>query len=217
MGTGIRVLVVDDHPLVRDGLRFLINAQDDMEVIGESADGLAAVADAKALQPDVIVMDVQMPGASGVEVTGRVIQENPRLKVIMLSAYPDSSYVRESVKAGAKGYVLKNNAPNEVVTAIRAVAAGHSFLSPEATTALVSALKDTLEGSNGQGRPQLSQREREVLGFVTEGLRTKEIAARLNIGTKTVDTYRARVMKKLGCGSTAELVRYAIREGITTA
>lgn len=213
----IRVLVVDDHPLIRDGLRFLLNAQDDMEVVGEAGDGQAAVEEMGKLQPDVVIMDIEMPGANGIEVTGQVLAAHPETRIIMLSAFPDASYVKDSVQAGACGYLLKGNAPNEVVRAVRAVAAGHTFMSPEATSALVLALKDSMANEGGNGRPMLSQREHEVLEFVAEGMRTKEIATRLNIGTKTVDTYRARLMKKLGCGSTAELVRYAIREGITTA
>jgi DNA-binding NarL/FixJ family response regulator len=213
----IRVLVVDDHPLIRDGLRFLINAQDDMEVAGEAADGAAALEEVARLRPDVVIMDIEMPGANGVEVTGRVLAAHPDTRIIMLSAFPDAAYVKDAVQAGARGYLLKGNAPNEIVRAVRAVAAGHTFMSPEATSALVSALKDSMANEGGKARPPLSAREREVLGFVAEGLRTKEIATRLDIGTKTVDTYRARLMKKLGCGSTAELVRYAIREGIAKA
>jgi DNA-binding NarL/FixJ family response regulator len=213
----IRVLVVDDHPLMRDGLRFLINAQEDMEVVGEAADGAAALEEVQVLEPDVVIMDIEMPGANGIEVTGRILEAHPQANVVMLSAFPDAAYVRDAVQVGARGYLLKGNAPNEVVRAVRAVMAGHTFMSPEATSALVSAFKDSMANEGAKARPILSQREREVLGFVAEGLRTKEIASRLAIGTKTVDTYRARVMKKLGCGSTAELVRYAIREGLAQA
>ena len=213
----IRVLVVDDHPLMRDGLRFLINAQEDMEIVGEAADGVAALEEVEMLVPDVVIMDIEMPGANGIDVTGRILEAHPQVNVVMLSAFPDAAYVRDAVQVGARGYLLKGNAPNEVVRAVRAVMAGHTFMSPEATSALVTALKDSMANEGAKARPVLSQREREVLGFVAEGLRTKEIASRLAIGTKTVDTYRARVMKKLGCGSTAELVRYAIREGLAQA
>lgn len=140
----IRVLVVDDHPSIRDGLRFLINAQEDMEVVGEAADGTAAVEEVGILDPDVVIMDVELPGANGIEVARRIVAEHPARRVVMLSAFPDAAYVRDAVQAGARGYLLKGNAPNEVVQAVRAVVAGHMFMSPEATSALVSALKDLI-------------------------------------------------------------------------
>ena len=212
-----RVLIVDDHPLVRDGLRLLIDGQSDMEVVGEAVDGPTALDTTDRVLPDVIIMDVEMPGGSGIDVLGDVLAAHPNIKVLMLSAFPDPGYVTKSVRAGASGYLIKGDAPSEIVKAIRAAVNGHTFMCPEATSVLVSALKDSLAGQKPRQRPLMSGREREVLILVAEGLRTKEIAARLNIGVKSVDTYRARLMKKLECGSTAELVRYAIREGLTSA
>ncbi len=210
----IRVLVVDDHSLIRDGLRFLIDAEPDMTVVGQASDGAGALKAAAALGPDVVVMDIEMPGGSGIDVARQILAEAPATRVVMLSAYPDPAYVTESVRAGASGYLIKGNASAEVLHAIRAVVKGHTFMSPEATSALVTSFKSQL-GEGAGTKPTLSPREREVLIMVADGLRTKEIASRLNIGTKTVDTHRARLMKKLKCSSTAELVRYAIREGLT--
>jgi DNA-binding NarL/FixJ family response regulator len=209
-----RVLLVDDHPLLRNGLRLLLDAQPDIKVVGEASDGDGAIAAAVQLTPDVIVMDIEMPGANGIDVTKQVLAVSPASRVIILSAFPDAHYVKAAVQAGARGYLLKGNAPAEVLSAVRAVVAGHTFMCPEATSALVETLKDALATGPAQAAPPLSPREREVMMLVVEGCRTKEIAARLGIGTKTVDTHRARLMKKLGCGSTAELVRYAIREGL---
>ena len=209
-----RVLLVDDHPLMRDGLRLLIDSQNDMNVVGTAGDGVTGVAAAQDLAPDVIVMDIELPGDNGIEVTRRVLASVPSTKVVVLSAFADSHYVTEAVQAGVSGYLLKGNAPSEVLSAIRAVMAGHTFMCPEATSALVETLKGHLGSEPKAAVPSLSPREREVFQLVAEGLRTKEIAARLGIGTKTVDTHRARLMKKLSCGSTAELVRIALREGV---
>jgi DNA-binding NarL/FixJ family response regulator len=209
-----RVLLVDDHPLMRDGLRLLIDGQDDMQVVGTAGDGATALATIEQLTPDVVVMDIEMPDENGIAVTRRVLEAVPGVKVVILSAFADSHYVTEAVQAGVSGYLLKGNAPGEVLSAIRAVVAGHTFMCPEATSALVATLKGHLTSEPKPHVPALSPREREVFQLVAEGLRTKEIAAKLGIGTKTVDTHRARLMKKLGAGSTAELVRIALREGV---
>lgn len=212
----IRVLVVDDHPLIRNGLRQMIEAEADLRLAGEAASGAAAFAAVESLQPDVVIMDVEMPGENGIEASRRIVASFPATKILILSAYPDPGYVTESIKAGACGYLVKGNAPAEVISAIRAVMSGQTFMSPEATSALISTFRAKLEREQDGPLVALSPREREVLALVVEGLRTKEIAARLNIGTKTIDTHRARLMKKLKCSSTAELVRYAIREGLAS-
>jgi len=209
-----RVLLVDDHPLMRDGLRLLIDGQDDVKVVGTAGDGATALAAVAQLTPDVVVMDIELPDENGIAVTRRVLEAVPAVKVVILSAFADSRYVTEAVQAGVSGYLLKGNAPGEVLSAIRAVAAGHTFMCPEATSALVATLKGHLTSEPRPLVPVLSPREREVFRLVAEGLRTKEIAAKLGIGAKTVDTHRARLMKKLRAGSTAELVRIALREGV---
>ncbi|MEI6668187.1 MAG: response regulator transcription factor [Acidobacteriota bacterium] len=215
-GGRIRVVIVDDHPLIREALRHLIAAHDDMDVVGEATDGAAALAEVSASDPDVIIMDVEMPGGSGIEIASQMLAARPSLKIVMLSAYSDQSYVQRAVWVGAKGYLVKGNGSDEVVQAVRAVMAGHTFLSPQAASVLVSSFKDSVQLESPKPAALLSRREREVLGLVAEGLRSKEIAARLNIGGKTVDTYRARLMKKLGCAGTADLVRCAIREGLVS-
>lgn len=211
-----RILVVDDHALIRQGLRMLIDAEPDMKVIGEAASGPAALEAIAALAPDVVIMDIEMPGENGIEVARQALAAAPTIKIIMLSAFPDDEYVTETVRIGVKGYLLKGNPPLDVLKAIRAVADGQTFMCPEAASALVSALRSKLHAEALPPAPVLSPREREILSLVATGLRTKEIASRLDIGVKTVDTHRARMMKKLKCGSTAELVRYAIREGLVS-
>jgi two-component system NarL family response regulator len=213
----VRVLLVDDHPLVREALRYLIGAQPDMEVVGDAADAASAFDAVAALAPDVVIMDIELPGDNGIEATRRVLAACPGTRVVILSAHADAAYVIESVRAGVSGYLLKGNATSEVMRAIRSVVDGHTFMCPEATSALAAACRDSVSAHAAASPPVLSQREREVLLLVADGLRTKEIAARLDIGAKTVDTYRARLMAKLKCNSTAELVRYAIREGLMSA
>lgn len=209
-----RVLLVDDHPLMRDGLRLLIDGQPDMKVVGAAGDGDTGVAAAIELSPDVVMMDIELPGENGIAVSRRLLERCPSSRVIILSAFADGKYVTEAVQAGVSGYLLKGNPPSEVISAIRAVYGGHTFMCPEATSTLVSTLKDHMTSGPKPSLPSLSPREREVFQLVAEGLRTKEIAARLGIGSKTVDTHRARLMKKLGCSSTAELVRIGLREGL---
>jgi DNA-binding NarL/FixJ family response regulator len=209
-----RVLLVDDHPLMRDGLRLLIDSQPDMNVVGAAGDGVTGIAAAQELKPDVVVMDIEMPGENGIAVSRQLMELCPSTRIVILSAYADGHYVTEAVQAGVSGYLLKGNPPDQVVSAIRAVASGHTFMCPEATSTLVLTLKGHLSAGPKESLPTLSPREREVFQLVAEGHRTKEIAARLGIGSKTVDTHRARLMKKLNCGSTAELVRIGLREGL---
>ncbi len=209
-----RVLLVDDHPLMRDGLRLLIDSQPDMTVVGSAGDGSTGVAAVLDLAPDVVVMDIELPGEDGLAASRRLLELRPLTKVVILSAYADARYVTEAVQVGVKGYLLKGNPPDQVVSAIRAVISGHTFMCPEATSTLVQTLKGHMATGPKETLTALSPREREVFQLVAEGHRTKEIAARLGIGSKTVDTHRARLMKKLNCGSTAELVRIGLREGL---
>lgn len=209
-----RVLLVDDHALMRQGLQMLIDGQPDMTVVGMAKDGADGLTSAVALAPDVVVMDIEMPGENGIQVSRRMLDACPSTKVVILSAFADAQYITEAVQAGVSGYLLKGNPPDEVLSAIRAVVSGHTFMCPEATSSLVATLKGHLTAEPKPSHAALSPREREVFQLVAEGLRTKEIAARLGIGTKTVDTHRARLMKKLNCGSTAELVRIGLREGM---
>jgi DNA-binding NarL/FixJ family response regulator len=212
----MRILVVDDHPLFRDGLRFNIQNQPDMEIVGETADGRAALAMARQLQPDLAIVGIPLPGADGLEISRQLMAELPKIKVIVLSGVVETKQVCQAIKAGVNGLLLKGNASDEVVRAMRAVHRGHAYLSPEAAGTVLSLCRDFLSSRPPLASPSLSEREREVLKLLSEGLRTKEIAAQMNIGLRTVDTYRARLMVKLKCRGTTELVRYAIREGIAS-
>ena len=210
--TAIRVLLVDDHGVVREGLRSLLAAHPGIEVVGEAADGSAAVDRAAELRPDVVVMDITMPGLNGARATGRVRTACPGVKVLALTAHEDKAYLRQMLEAGATGYVLKRAAAGELVQAVRAVAAGGVYLDPAlagyVAGGLVSAAtKQALTGS------ELSDREEEVVRLVADGYSNKQIATRLVLSVKTVETYKARSMEKLGLKDRIELVRYARRRG----
>ncbi len=207
----IRVLVVDDHAVVRAGLRRILDAEDDVETVGEAPDGERAVFEAMQLQPDVVLMDVVMPGKSGIEATRAVLQAVPVTKVLVLSMQDDPRYVREAFDAGASGYVMKEAADDEVVDAIRAVAAGQRYLHPTLGARLLAA-----ESEERRRAPEdpLSEREREVLRLLALGHTNQEIAKLLYISVRTAETHRAHIMRKLDLSSRAELVRYALAEGL---
>jgi DNA-binding NarL/FixJ family response regulator len=216
VGNAIRIILVDDHPMMRDGLRFAVQTQPDMQVVAEAGNGATAIELVKTHQPDVVLMDISMPGDNGLEVSRQIRAAFPNIKIIILSALADEEYVSQAIQSNLNGYLLKANASQELITAIRAVISGHTFLSPEITTAVMGVYKDLIHAKESASQSLLSERELQVLKLIAEGLRAKEIADRLKIGVKTVDTYRARLMTKLNCGSTAELVRYAIREKIVS-
>ena len=213
----IRVLVVDDHAVLRAGLRLLLNAQPDMEAVGEAGDGAEALRQCELLRPDVVLLDRSMPGIGGLDVLRRVKRVMPTTHVLVLSMHDDESYLREALRAGASGYTLKKAADTELISAIRAVVRGEVFLHPSLTKVLVG---DLLE--RGAGRQEhvesdydaLSEREREVLRLVALGHTSQHIADTLFISLKTVETYKARAMTKLGLKNRAELVRFALRHGL---
>jgi DNA-binding NarL/FixJ family response regulator len=207
----IRVLVVDDHAVVRSGLRLLIDAESDMETVGEAGNVRDAIFEARSVDPDLILMDVVMPGESGIEGVPRLLHEHPDARVLVLSMQDDPRYVREAFAAGASGYVLKEAADAEVVTAIREVAAGGRYVHPELGARLVAA--DAAAARQEQEDP-LSEREHEVLHLLALGYTNQEIARRLFISVRTAETHRAHVMQKLRLGSRAELVRYALAHGM---
>jgi two-component system, NarL family, response regulator NreC len=209
----IRVVLVDDHAVVRSGLRLLLDAQDDIEVVGEGGNAQDAVFRARALEPDVMLLDVVMPGESGVEVLPKLLKESPDTKVLVLSMQDDPSYVREAFAAGAKGYVLKEAADEEVVSAVREVASGASYVHPTLGARLVAA--DAAERAAAQADP-LSEREREVLRLLALGHTNQEIAGMLYISVRTAESHRAHIMQKLRLSSRAELVRYALAHGLLT-
>jgi|SRR4051794_3396119 two-component system response regulator NreC len=207
----IRVLLVDDHAVFRSGLRRILASEDDIDVVGEAENGERAVFEAIANTPDVVVMDVVMPGKTGIEAMPAVLQAVPQAKVLMLSMQDDPRYVRQAFDAGASGYVLKEAADTEVVDAVRAVARGEQYVHPTLGARLVAA--DAAERRRAADDP-LSEREREVLRLLALGHTNQEIAASLYISVRTAETHRAHIMQKLGLASRADLVRYALDNGL---
>jgi two-component system response regulator NreC len=207
----IRVLIVDDHAVVRAGLALLVDAEADLEAVGEAGSARDAIFEARSTKPDVVLLDVMMPDQSGIEVIPQLLAERPEAKVLVLSMQDDPRYVREAFEAGASGYVLKEAADAEVVAAIREVAAGGRYVHPELGARLVSA--ETAERRRAEEDP-LSDREREVLRLLALGHTNQEIAKELFISVRTAETHRAHIMQKLRLSSRAELVRYALAEGL---
>lgn len=205
----IKVLIADDHAMVRAGLAAVLRACPDIEVVGECADGAGAVDEVLAKRPDVAVLDFAMPGLSGGEAAGRIAREAPEVKVLVVSAYEERTYLQQVLAAGAKGYVLKRAAPDDLVSAIRTVAGGAVYLDP----ALLGHVVDGLSGEHTPlGAPRgeaLSEREAEVIRLIAQGYANKEVAARLDISVKTVETYKLRAMEKLALDGRVELIRYA--------
>jgi len=212
----LRLLLADDHGMFREGLRALIEKQTDLEVVGEAANGREAVRLARDLKPTVVVMDVSMPDLNGVEATRRILKRSPMAKVIALSMHSDRRFVVEMLRAGAQGYLLKDCAYEELVRAIRTVAGGGVYLSPRIAGVVLEDCVRRPVSEAAAPAPALTAREREVLQLLAEGHGTKQIAARLNVSTKTIDTHRRNIMNRLDIRSVAELTKYAVREGLTT-
>jgi DNA-binding NarL/FixJ family response regulator len=210
----VKVLIVDDHAVVRAGLRLLVDGEEDLETVGEAASAREAIFQARSLKPDVILMDVVMPEQSGLEAVPTLVREHPDAKVLVLSMQDDPRYVREAFAAGASGYVLKEAADTEVVAAIHEVARGGRYVHPELGARLVAAEAD--EARRAEEDP-LSDREREVLRLLALGHTNQEIAKQLYISVRTAETHRAHIMQKLRLESRAELVRYALAQGLLEA
>jgi DNA-binding NarL/FixJ family response regulator len=206
----IRILLADDHVMVRQGFKMILAGQPDMEIVGEADNGRQAVELAEELHPDVVVMDVAMPELNGIEATRRLAASSPRTRVLALSMYKDSVYVREILRAGARGYLLKDAFDRDLLSAVRAVAAGDGYLSPAVSDAVLSDYRrhvsDPLD--------LLSSREREILQLIAEGKTNKDIANSLQLSVYTVDAHRGRIMEKLNLHSVGELVRFALRHGL---
>ena len=214
-----RVLLAEDHTIVRKGLRSLLDKETGIEVVGEAEDGREAIVKAEELHPDVVVMDIAMPGLNGLEATRQIKKRFPDMKIIILTMHANEEYILQSLKAGASGYLVKKSAPAELISAINAVHKGNSFLSPSISRTVIDEyIRRSKEISEGEeGFEQLTVREREVLQLIAEGRKTREIAELLYISIKTVETHRAHIMNKLDIHSTAELTRYAIRKGIISS
>jgi len=210
-----RILLADDHKLFRDGLRRLFDGKADVLVVGEACDGGETVQMARELSPDVILMDVSMPDLNGIEATRQILAESPAIRIVILSMHSDRRYVIEALKAGAVGYLLKDSAFEELIEALRDILRGRIRLSSEITDIVVNDYIQLAQSEESSAFTLLSAREREVLQLLAEGNSTREMAARLNVSVKTIETHRKQIMDKLDLHSVAELTKYAIREGLT--
>ncbi len=212
----IRVLLADDHQMLRQGLRALIEKEDGMSVVAEAEDGREAVELSRELEPDVIVMDVAMPNMNGIEGTRRIVAEQPGSRVLALSMHSDRRFVKEMFAAGALGYLLKDSAFGELVLAIRTLADDRIYLSPGVADAVIKDFVHRRAESDTSVFSLLTARQREVLQLTAEGMSTREIAEQLKVSVKTVESHRAKIMEKLDVHSIAELTKYAVREGLTS-
>lgn len=211
----IRVLLADDHTILRAGLRMMLNAQADIEVVGEASDGKQAISEAQRLTPDVILMDITMPECNGIEATRQVKRLLPETRVLVLTMHENEEYLFQGLRAGASGYILKEAADTELISALRVIYSGRFYLSPSAQTLMIGDyLQRVRSGEERDSYSGLTEREREILKLVAEGYTNNQIAERLFISPKTVDTHRTHIMDKLNLHSRAELVKYAMRRGL---
>ena len=210
----VTILLADDHPIVRQGLRHLLEVEPDVKIIGEASDGLQAVQLADKFRPNVLIVDMMMPGLNGLEVLRQVKKRSPATCSIVLSMQSADAYVVESLRAGASGYVLKETGPSELVNAVRQVIQGQRYLSPKLSEKLINVLIEKVEEVALDPYQTLTNREREILQMASEGITTAEIAKRLSISPRTAELHRSRMMDKLGLHNQTELVRYALKHGI---
>ena len=211
----VRLLLIDNHKIMREGLRSLIESKSDMDVVGEADNGLKAVKLARQLNPDVVIMDISMPKMDGIEATRLILKENPQIKVVALSVYANKQYVVGMLRAGASGYVLKDSAFRELHQAILAVLENKTYLSDKISHLCIEDYQTRLQ-TEKRSRRTLTDREYEVLRLLAEGKSTKEVALKLRKSPKTVDACRRQIMKKMNFDNLADLIKYAIREGLTT-
>ena len=214
MDAPTRILLAEDHNTVREGIKMLVNAQPDMEVVGEAADGRAAITEARRLVPDLLVMDISMPELNGLKATEKLRQEFPDMKILTLTRHTDDGYLQQLIKAGVNGYVLKQSAPTELINAIRTVTSGRSYIDSELTQRVLGGYAGRLPGPlRGEGSQQVSGRESEVIRLIAWGYSNKEIASRLNLSVKTIEAHKANAMRKLNMRSRIDIVRHAILQG----
>jgi two-component system nitrate/nitrite response regulator NarL len=213
----IKLLLVDDHPIVLDGIKSHLCAQPDFEVVGDAANGQDALRKAKLTLPDVVLMDISMPHMNGLEAMANLRKQVPNAKVLILTMHDSKEYIAQVVRSGARGYLLKDSSPAELVSAIKAVHGGEVYFSPSVSKVLIEEMADGNKRSlNAPAPPPLTDREREVLSLIAEGLLNKQIADRLGIGVRTIETHRERIMRKLDIHTVAGLTRYAIARGMTS-
>jgi DNA-binding NarL/FixJ family response regulator len=213
----IKIVIADDHKIIRDGLCSLLQKHPNLEVVAEVANGNEAVEVTKLLKPDVAIIDISMPGLNGIEATKRIVGQNPLVKVIGLSMHSDPEYILGMLDAGAKGYLHKECAFGELVQAINAVIQNKSYLSPSITSIVINCLSELRDSKDSKEVTKLTEREREILQLISEGHSSKAISASLKLSMKTVASHRQNIMDKLNCHDVVQLTKYAIRSGITTA
>ena len=209
----LRIVLAEDHTTVREGIKLLVDAQPDMEVIGEAGDGEAVIELATKLDPDIVLMDISMPVLNGLKATKKLRALRPNIKILTLTRHTDDGYLRQLISAGANGYVLKQSAPSELINAIRSVGEGNSFLDPSLTEKVMGGYVSKTESLRGEGRGEVSNRESEVLRLIALGYSNKEIATRLDLSVKTIEAHKANAMRKLGISGRIDIVKYAILQG----
>lgn len=210
-----RILLADDHKIVRDGLKALIEKEPGMEVIAEAATGRIALRLSRKLSPDIVIMDITMPDLNGIEATRQIVSELPKVKVIALSMHSEKQFVEGMLNAGVSGYMLKDSAFEELISAVKTVISGRLYLSPDITGLVVTEYLKYRQAGQNSATNDLTPREREILQLLAEGHSTRDVARRLNISIKTVETHRSNIMRKLDLHTVAGLTKYAIREGLT--
>ncbi len=210
MDPKLRVLIAEDHQTVREGVKLLIDSQPDMEVVGEAGDGQIAIEEAVRLTPDVLLMDISMPNLNGLKATKRLQTVRPNIKILILTRHTDDGYLQQLLSAGASGYVLKQSAPTELISAIRTIAAGNAYLDPSLTRKVMGGYINRASSLRGETKGELSDRETEVLRLISFGYSNKEIGIKLDLSVKTIEAHKANAMRKLGISSRIDIVKYAI-------
>jgi two-component system response regulator NreC len=210
MGEKLKILIAEDHQTVREGIKLLVNSQPDMEIIGEAGDGEDAIGKAVDAVPDLLLMDISMPNLNGLKATKKLRSVIPNLKILILTRHTDDGYLQQLLGAGANGYVLKQSAPTELITAIRAIAAGNAYLDPSLTRKVMGGYVNRSSSLRGETKGELSDREAEVLRLIAFGYSNKEIAGKLDLSVKTIEAHKANAMRKLGITSRIDIVKYAI-------
>jgi DNA-binding NarL/FixJ family response regulator len=211
MDATLRILLVDDHPVVRQGLRYMLESDPAVTIVGEASDGPEAVRLATEHLPDIVVMDVSLPGMNGIEATREITRCAPGVKVLVVSMHADPAYVRQGVKAGARGYLLKDSEDLDLLHAVKVIATGETYFSPAVAEAVIGGGSGAGEHDDEVRLDSLTRREREVLRLIADGLTNKEIAAQLSLSVNTIETHRKHLMEKLACHNAAELVRFSVR------